>query len=320
MNYPVVSVCIATYNQERYIGNCITSVLSQITDVRLEIIIGDDGDDVETPRIVHKLMQQHPGIIRYIRHKINLGPSANYQFLVQEAQGEYIAHLDGDDFWLPGKIKTQLDWLTHNPGSVACYSNAVVISDDGEMRGIFGPVIREPVTLQFLIVKGNFLNHSSMLYRAKYKATITELVGPFIDYKMHLNFARIAPVGYINAALTVYRLGSEHSMIRNTPALVQQLYFEAMNFVLSDCSISAQARRKALTHFWQSIALESIVKGRLKWSISWSKQIRLLYPRDSWNVLPLGILAAFWRLLLLVLSRTLSSWIGTTNLRVLHNR
>lgn len=320
MNSPVVSICIATYNQDRYICDCITSALSQTVDVHLEIIIGDDGTGEETPRIVEKLIQKYPGIIRYFRHEKNLGPSANYQFLVREAQGQYIAHLDGDDLWLPGKIKAQLDWLTLNPSSAACYSNALVISDDGDMCGLFGPVVRRPVDLHYLLAKGNFLNHSSMLYRAKYKDTITNLVGSFVDYKMHLNFARIAPVGYINAALTVYRLGSEHSMIRNTPTLVQNLYFEAINSVLSDHSVSSRVRRSALTHFWQSIALESIVKGRLKWSISWAKKIRSLYPHESWKVLPLGFILAIWGLIVLVWSRTLGNLLSANNLRVLHQR
>lgn len=320
MNSPLVSVCIATYNQDRYIGDCITSALSQAADVHLEIIIGDDGTGKETPRIVENLMQQYPGIIKYFRHEKNLGPSANYQFLVREAQGQYIAHLDGDDFWLPGKIKAQLNWLTQNSDSAACYSNAMVISDDGEMRGVFGPVVREPVNLQFLLVKGNFLNHSSMLYRAKYKDIITNFVGPFVDYKMHLNFAKTAPVGYINAALAVYRLGSEHSMIRNTPSLVQDLYFEAINLALSDCSVSAHVRRSTLTHFWQSIVLESIVKGRLKWSIAWAGKIRSLYPQEFWKILPFGILVAIWRLVVLVKNRTFESFLGASNLRVLHER
>lgn len=296
------------------------SVLGQTADVQFEIIIGDDGTGEETPRIVDKLIKQYPGVIKYFRHEQNVGPSANCQFLIRAAQGQYIAHLDGDDFWLPGKIKSQLEWLANNPDSAACYTNALVVNDFGEMRGIFGPVIRDPVSLEFLLVKGNFLNHSSMLYRAKYKDSVSDLAGSLIDYKMHLNFARIAPVGYINASLTVYRLGSEHSMIRNTPALVQNLYFEAVNSALLNYPVSARVRSRTLIHFWQAIALESIVKGRFNWSLAWAKKIRQLYPNESLRVLSFGILLAIWELLVLVQNRTLGSLFSASHLRVLHDR
>jgi glycosyltransferase involved in cell wall biosynthesis len=296
------------------------SVLSQTADIQIEIIIGDDGTGEETPSIVEKLMMKYPNIIKYFRHKQNIGPSENCLFLIREARGHYIAHLDGDDFWLPGKIKAQLEWLTDNPDSAACYSNALVVNDEGEMCGVFGPVIRETLTLDFLLAKGNFLNHSSMLYRAKYKNSVTGLSGALIDYKMHLNFAQIAPIGYINAALTVYRLGSEHSMIRNTPITVQNLYFEAINLALLNYSVSTRVRRSALTHFWKAIALESIVKGRLKWAITWAKKISQLYPRESRRVLPLGISLALVELFFLVLNRTLGSFLSTSHLRILHKR
>lgn len=294
------------------------SVLSQTADIQMEIIIGDDGFGKETPCIIQRLMRQHPGVIKYFKHKQNIGASENCKFLVREAQGQYIAHLDGDDFWLPGKIKKQLEWLDHNPDSAACYSNAVVISDDGELRSIFGPIIYEPVSLDLLLVKGNFLNHSSMLYRAKYKNSITELVGSLFDYKLHLNFARIAPVGYINSALTVYRLGSEHSMVKNTPALVQDLYFEAINTALLNYPVSAHVRWRSLTHFWQTIALEAMVKGRLKWLITWAQKILALYPRESLRVLSFGTFLAIWELLVLVKNRALARFFRASHLPVLH--
>lgn len=320
LNTPLVSVCIATYNHDNYIKDCVASVLSQSADVCLEIIIGDDGCGKETPYIIENLIRQHPGIIKYFRHKQNLGPSANYQFMIREARGQYIAHLDGDDFWLPGKIKNQLDWLALHPDSPACYSNAMLIGDDGVARGVFGPVINESVDLNFLLVKGNFLNHSSLIYRAAYKNIITNISGPFIDYKMHLSFAKIAPVGYVNAALAVYRLGSEHSMIRNTPSLVQDLYFEAIKLALSDCSVPVGVRRSALTHFWQSIALESIVKGRLKWFLAWAQKIRSLYPHESLRVLPVGAFMAIWSLMLLIKKRAIGVLLGENKLRILHER
>jgi len=155
LSSPTVSVCITTYNQDRYIKDCVVSALAQIPDTSIEILIGDDGAGPQTPQIIARLMAFHPGVIRYFKHKKNMGPSANYQFLIREARGLYLAHLDGDDFWLPGKLAAQLAWLQDHPNSVACYANAIMVSDDQQVMGAFSSSISQPVDLAFLLAKGN---------------------------------------------------------------------------------------------------------------------------------------------------------------------
>jgi glycosyltransferase involved in cell wall biosynthesis len=320
LNSPLVSVCVATFNQDRYIEDCLVSVLMQMHDAPLEILIGDDGIAEHTPHIVERLRTLHPGVIRYFRHAVNLGPSANYQFLVHAARGAYIAHLDGDDFWLPGKLRAQLQWFQDHPGSAACYTNAVLVSDDRRVRGSFSSEVQSPVGLEFLLERGNFLNHSSMLYRAEYRGVVLNLAGPFIDYRMHLNFAKIAPLGFLEAAYVAYRLDSEHSMIRKTPGLVQELYFEGMTTVLSDATVSHAVRRRALRFFWGAIVMEALAHGRLVWAKDWFRKISKLYPADAWSVLPPGFLQAFQGLAALALSRTWRRLFHAGNLRVLHER
>ena len=320
MNCPAVSICITTYNQDRYIKDCVVSALAQAADTEIEILIGDDGSGLETPHIVARLMEQHPGIIRYFKHEKNLGPSANYQFLIRAARGHYLAHLDGDDFWLPGKLAAQLAWLQAHPDSVACYTNAVLVSDDQQVMGVFSSAISQPIDLSFLLAKGNFLNHSSLLYRASHKNEILAFSGPFIDYRIHLGFARLGELGLINAAYVVYRLGSEHSMVRTTPTLVQNLYFEAVAAALPDPSVPDAIRRQALLHFWRGIAVEAIAKRRFAWGLAWARSIRTLSPLGATRILLTGVLKAVVTLTGLVLSKTVQRFSGKSSLRVLHER
>ena len=126
---PLVSVCVATYKQDRYIEACLLSVLGQTGNIPIEVLVGNDGDSPETPNIVARLADRFPGVIRYFAHPRNLGASRNYQFLVREARGRYIAHLDGDDHWVPSKLKTQIAWLDAQPHCPACYTNAAVVDD-----------------------------------------------------------------------------------------------------------------------------------------------------------------------------------------------
>jgi glycosyltransferase involved in cell wall biosynthesis len=318
LNTPIVSVCIATYNQDCYIKNCIVSVLAQMPDVSIEILIGDDGSGSETPRIVENLMAIYPGVIRYYKHEKNLGPSANYQFLIKEARGCYLAHLDGDDFWLPGKLADQLKWLESHPASVACYTNAIVVNDAQELRGLFSSPMTDPIDFQFLLRKGNFLNHSSMLYRATQKKVILDFDGPFIDYRIHLNFARIGELGFINAAAVVYRLGSLHSMVRTTPGLVLNLYFDALVSVLTDPLISKSLRCQALRNFWRAIAVECLVKCQIVWGIGWAQKIRLFHPGGIVGIFIVGSFFSLGTLFSLVFKRGIGRMFGVNNLKVLH--
>lgn len=320
MSSPTVSVCIATYNQDRYIKDCLVSVLAQIPDTSFEILVGDDGSGPETPGIIASLMALYPGTIRYFKHEKNLGASANYQFLIREARGHYLAHLDGDDFWLPGKLAKQLAWLQAHPDSVACYTNAVVVNDSQELRGLFSSPIAVPVDLPFLLSKGNFLNHSSILYRATHKNVILEFTGPFIDYRIHLNFARFGRLGFINATYVVYRLGSAHSMVRTTPDLVLNLYFDALASILTDPLVSSTMRRRALRHFWRAIVVEGLAKGRIAWGVGWARKIRSRYPGDVISVLIPGVFLAVGALNALVLQRGVERMLGVNHLKVLHER
>jgi len=301
-----------------YIKDCIVSVLAQISDASIEILIGDDGTGAETPKIVEHLSTLYPGVIRYYKHEKNLGASANYQFLIKEARGCYLAHLDGDDFWLPGKLASQLKWMESHPVSVACYTNAIVVNDGQELRGVFSAPANELVDFEFLLKNGNFLNHSSILYRASFKKVILDFEGAFIDFKIHLNFAKISPLGFVNKAAVVYRLGSVHSMVRTTPGLVLNLYFDALTSVLTDPLVSKSLRNQALMNFWRAIVVESVVNGRLFWGASWGKKIKSCHSEAAHWIFFVGCFFALRTLFSLVIKRGVSRVLADNNLKVLH--
>lgn len=106
-----VSVCVVTYNQEKYIEQCVRSVLEQETKYPFEIVIGDDASTDSTRDILIDLQKQYPDKIRLLLHEYNIGPSDNVLSTYYAAKGEYIAHLDGDDYFLPGKIEAQVNLM-----------------------------------------------------------------------------------------------------------------------------------------------------------------------------------------------------------------
>jgi glycosyltransferase involved in cell wall biosynthesis len=227
---PLISVCIVTYNHQAYIADCLNSVLAQYGNFRLEILIGDDTSSDNTAAIIQKIKNQYQGdiSIHLFTHEMNLGPAKNYQYLIKKAQGEFIAHLDGDDFWLPGKVQTQLQFLRNTPDCPACYTNAIVIRDDKSYWGFFNPTqITQRLNTKILLKNGNFLNHSSLLYRAEYKHHILAFPD-FIDYHIHLQLSLNGSLGYINQVLTAYRVNSATSQLIKMKASVLRLYVDAL--------------------------------------------------------------------------------------------
>jgi glycosyltransferase involved in cell wall biosynthesis len=292
---PVVSVCVVTYKQDRYIEDCLLSVLTQGGDIPLEILVGNDGDSPETPGIVARLAQRFPGIIRYFAHEQNLGASRNYQFLVQRARGRYIAHLDGDDYWLPGKLRAQVAWMERQPDSPACYTNAVVIDESGRLLGLFTSFKRPAIDLPTLLERGNFLNHSSMLYRADHRDVVLEVTDAFVDYRLHLALARRGLLGMNERPLAVYRAGSEHSMSLVMRERVNQMLFDAIIDALREPALAVQIRTRALGTFWAAHVIESIGRRSRQPALDWYRRIRAAFPELRRGVLRVGVsLGARW--------------------------
>lgn len=278
-----VSVCIGTYNQKDYIGDCIASVLLQAGDgVDVEILVGDDASNDGTSDIILAWAEKHPGVvIPHIRTK-NIGAARNYQNLILEANGDFIAHLDGDDYWLPGKLRAQLSFLASHRECSAVFMNAVVIDTNGCLSGVFNDGVPDTFDANFLLRKGNFLNYSSLMYRSEHKHTLLALDPPFIDYRMHLRLAQCGVLGNISSVGVVYRLFTATSLLRNNRDSVRMMGWEAviealqskrcekraaagsMSILLWSAVVNGcRARRFGDVHRWVVLAANAIKKEQM---------------------------------------------------------
>ena len=114
---PLASVCIITYNQEKYISQAIESVLMQKTNFAWEIVIGEDCSQDITAQILSKYKDKYPNQITLILQEKNVGAIRNaYEFSIPACRGKYIAFLEGDDYWTDEfKLQKQVDFLESNP-------------------------------------------------------------------------------------------------------------------------------------------------------------------------------------------------------------
>jgi glycosyltransferase involved in cell wall biosynthesis len=300
---PLVSVCVVTYNHARFIRQCIESVLGQAGGFTLEILVGDDQSDDGTTDELRRLAAEHPGRLDWLRQPERLGGSRNLLSLVARARGDFIAHLDGDDFWLPGKLAAQLDLLSRRPGAVAAYANALVVAPDGRAVGRFNNPLPDAFDLEGLVVRGNFLCHSSMLYRAGLRDVLTSLPAPALDYRFHLALAQRGEIAYCGQSLVGYRLGNPASVIRNDNPGIRERYWTALE-AIPPGSLSARARRRMGADFLRRVAFRALATRDPALLAHWWRRVR---PRADGA---LGLAASTLAAIIAEACRQSAGWLG----------
>ena len=103
----MISVCVATYNGERFIREQIDSILRQLSSDD-EIIVSDDGSTDDTISIINSIDDKR---IRIIEGPRKHSPTQNFECAMKEAKGDYIFLADQDDVWKPNKVEVCIKWL-----------------------------------------------------------------------------------------------------------------------------------------------------------------------------------------------------------------
>lgn len=105
----MITVCIATFNGEKYIREQLNSILFQLS-LQDEVIVSDDGSTDNTISIIKSFNDKRIKIIDGVyRHS----PTLNFENALKEAKGDYIFLADQDDVWKDDKVKICLKWLQH---------------------------------------------------------------------------------------------------------------------------------------------------------------------------------------------------------------
>jgi glycosyltransferase involved in cell wall biosynthesis len=123
---PVVSVIIPTFNRGRFIASAIHSVLAQSYE-HFEVIVVDDGSTDDTKSIVAEITDER---VHYI-YQSNHGRSNARNHALKVAQGKYIAFLDSDDLYMPGKLAMQIEYLDAHSEVGMIYTSAVCVDEAG---------------------------------------------------------------------------------------------------------------------------------------------------------------------------------------------
>lgn len=195
---------IPVYNQERYLGAAIDSVLAQ-SFRDFELIVVDDGSTDRTPDVMARFGPQ----IRPV-HKPNGGNASALNAGIREAGGRWIGWLSSDDLWEPTKLERQLEALRVHPEAALAYTDVLVI--DGEDHVLYRRSYPSPQTARArlrLLLRTCYINGSTVLVRRD----VLDRVGPFderdrlaSDHDMWLRIAERFDVLHVPEALVRYRV------------------------------------------------------------------------------------------------------------------
>jgi hypothetical protein len=128
---PKVSVIIPTYNRSQSVREAIESVLAQ-TYRDHEVIVVDDGSADDTPAVLGSFGDR----IKAIR-QANAGVSAARNAGIRAARGDWLAFLDSDDLWVPGKLERQMADVAAYPKIVGQMVDALVVGYGEEEASMF---------------------------------------------------------------------------------------------------------------------------------------------------------------------------------------
>lgn len=173
---PKVSVCVITYNQERYIRKCLQSLVEQQTNFDFEVIVGDDCSTDGTRAVVEEFVERYPRIVRARFQERNTGGSRNNLEVHAAAQGEYVAHVDGDDYALPGKLQLQAGVLDRDPTCMGVWHRVDFFDDEGGFcsgtTADLSSFERGRVTFSDAIQLGFIGVYSSLMYRRSARSQV----------------------------------------------------------------------------------------------------------------------------------------------------
>lgn len=141
----LVSIIVPVYNVEKFILETIGSVAAQ-TYPNWELLLVEDGSSDGTAAVIEEYVRQKKeDRIRLIRQPSNMGAARARNRGVREARGRYIAYLDADDLWMPGKLELQLGFMEEQ-GAAFTFTGYEFADERG--RGT-GKVVHVPGTLSY---------------------------------------------------------------------------------------------------------------------------------------------------------------------------
>lgn len=158
----LVSIIMPSWNTAKFIAESIQCVIDQ-TYQNWELLIVDDCSTDNTDDVVEPFLKD--ARIIYIHNEKNSGAALTRNKAMREAQGEWIAFLDSDDLWMPGKLERQIKFMKEH-GYVLSYTEYEKIDEEDKPINIY--VTGPDVVNKRKMYNYDYIGQLTMMYSAKH--------------------------------------------------------------------------------------------------------------------------------------------------------
>jgi glycosyltransferase involved in cell wall biosynthesis len=200
-----------TYNHERFVAQAIESVLAQRVDFPIEIVIGEDCSTDNTRQILRSFSAKHPSLFRLLLPSENIGMNPNLATTIKACKGQYIALLEGDDFWTdPTKLQRQVDFLDAHEQCSTCFHRVAIVDEDGRETGVSGDNlnIQAVYSVADLIGRRFFAKTASVMFRRGLFENFPDWYFrcPVGDFPIHVMNGMHGQFGFLDQQMAAYRM------------------------------------------------------------------------------------------------------------------
>ncbi len=224
---PKVSIIMSCYNSERYLAECLDSLINQ-TFSAMEILITNDGSSDRTGEI----LAHYQGVddrISVFNNESNLGLTKNLNAMIKKCRGEFIARMDSDDICRSDRIEKQHDFLSSNKHIGVVGTNCSIIDEHGISKGerkmpesndaivrklIFFNCLNHPtIMIRSSILKNNLYDESFRtsqdwelwLRLSKMNVEMYNIQEPLLEYRVETDYLRKRKTSYRMNELSIKR-------------------------------------------------------------------------------------------------------------------
>jgi glycosyltransferase involved in cell wall biosynthesis len=207
---PRASVFVLTHDHVDWIGQALDSALAQETPFDCELLVADDFSTDGTRERVLEYAELYPERIRTFLPDRNLGVAGIWLQAARQCRGEYVAILEGDDYWTSAdKLARQVELLDRNPGWSTCFHRATLFFDDGSRpsRPATPAFAKEVFDLDD-ILRSCFIPFLTVVFRRDVLAAVPEWLFEYrwFDWLFHIWCARRGAIGFFDEDMAAYRV------------------------------------------------------------------------------------------------------------------
>jgi glycosyltransferase involved in cell wall biosynthesis len=204
-----LSIVMITYNHERFIAQALSSILKQHVNFNFEIIVADDCSTDGTRAIVKNFHGRYPDKIIPLLRERNLGAMRNFKETLATCRGQYVAVLEGDDYWTcSDKVQKQVDFLDGHPDHAVCCARALFVDETVTGHSFVAPVIPAgSYTIRDLFDQ-NLVVTCTVMYRWGLVGSLPDWVLSLkmADWPLHILVGRSGKIRLLDEVMSVYRI------------------------------------------------------------------------------------------------------------------